>query len=160
MVAMLSALARERRLARMLAVVLASVAACVSVSAKAATPTGSQGTVSPLCDLYGVTVAIEVLTTQFNSPGLKLDMKKWPLFLGELRRARAAFDDSRLAPVRSRYDSLVRKLKVVGAYLLAGDRNAALTELHVAAPDLSSIRAQARRRNVVCRSGSTMASIG
>lgn len=158
--AMLPALVRKRRFARMLALALAAVAACVSGAAKAATPTGSQGPVSPFCDLYVVTVATETLTTQFNSPGLRLDLKKWPQFLGELRRARAAFDDSRLAPVRPRYDSLVRKLKVAGAYLLAGNRKAALAELHAAAPDLSAVRVQARRHNVVCKSGSATVSIG
>jgi hypothetical protein len=95
-----------------------------------------------------------------NAPSVKVDPKKWPSFVVQLKNARAAFVDPRLAPVQRRYESLERELRVVGAKLIAGDRKAALAELHVAAPDLTAIDAQARRRNVVCKSGSTILRFG
>jgi hypothetical protein len=95
-----------------------------------------------------------------NAPSVKVDPTKWPLFLVQLRKAKAAFADPRLAPVEPRYESLARELRIVGAKLVAGDRKAALAEARVAAPDLNAIDAQARRRNVVCKSGSTILRFG
>jgi hypothetical protein len=112
-----------------------------------------------VCSLYAVTLATSLLT-EMNAPSVKVDPKKWPSFLVQLRNAKRAFVDPRLAPVEPRFESLARELRIVGANLTAGDKRAALAELRVAAPDLSAIDAQARRRNVVCKSGSTILRFG
>jgi len=149
-------LAMPSRLCSVLALLLV---ACAPGTARAASRTGAVVPVSPVCSLYAVTL-VASLMTQMNSPTVKVDPTKWPSFLVELRNAKRAFVDPRLGPVEPRYESLARELRIVGGKLIAGDRKAALAELRVAAPDVSAINAQARRRNVVCKSGSTILRFG
>jgi hypothetical protein len=123
-------------------------------SANAAPSAGAN--VSPLCSLYAVTLTTEVLLKEFNSPKLTTNAKKWPLLMAQAKNARLAFARPPLLAVRSRYDSLVDRLRVVGERLVAGDRGAAYAELKAAAPDLAAVLAVARRARLACRSGTTV----
>lgn len=124
-----------------------------------ATSAGAAAPVSPLCSLYGVTVTTEVLTREFNSPSLSLDLRKWPLLMAQAKAARKAFSGPPLLPVRPRYDSLVRRLGRVGVSLGEGHRAAAHKELEAAVPDLDAVLAVAKRAHLVCKSGSIAARI-
>jgi hypothetical protein len=123
-------------------------------------PTSANATISPNCSLYAVTLTVRVLLQDFNSPKLLINAKKWPRLMAEAKAARAAFTDPRLAPVRPRYDDLVRRLAVVGTRLARGDRAAAYAALKAGKPDLQAVLAAAKRGNVVCKSGSTVIPIG
>jgi hypothetical protein len=116
--------------------------------------------ISPDCSLYAVTLSVRLMLSDFNSPKLTINAKKWPLLMAQAKAARAAFADPRLAPVRPRYDALVRQLAVVGARLVKGDRAGAYAALKAAKPDLDAVLAAAKRGNVVCKSGSTIFHIG
>jgi hypothetical protein len=124
------------------------------------TPASPAATISPGCSLYAVTLTVRVLLQDFDSPKLTINASKWPRLMSEAKTARAAFTDPRLAPVRPRYDDLVRRLAVVGAKLEVGQRAAAYMALKAAKPDLNAVLAAAKRGNVVCKSGSTVIPIG
>lgn len=136
----------------LLPVVLATLALAPLASAGPA----RTGGVSPLCSLYAVTLTAELLTQDFNSPKLAVNAKKWPLLMTQAKNARIAFDHPPLLVVRDRYDSLARRLGVVGARLLSGDRKAAYAELKSAGPDLAAVVGVARRAHLACRSGTTV----
>jgi hypothetical protein len=112
--------------------------------------------VSPLCSLYAVTTATELLLKDFNSPNLTTNAKKWPLLIAQAKNARLAFAAPPLLSVRPRYDSLVGHLRVVGERLIAGNRAGAYAELKAGAPDLAAVVAVARRARLACRSGTTI----
>jgi hypothetical protein len=133
----------------------ALLAALVLAPLASARPAQTGG-VSPLCSLYGVTLTIELLTQDFNSPKLTVNARKWPLLMAQAKNARTAFGHPPLLVVRDRYDSLVRRLGVVGGRLLSGDRNAAYAELKSAGPDLAAVVRVARRAHLACRSGTTV----
>lgn len=151
---------------RALVFVLAFVALGVAVQHPAAARSAdrdapsSPATVSPDCSLYAVTLTVRLLLQDINSPKLLINAKKWPRLMTEAKAARAAFTDPRLAPVRSSYDDLVRRLAIVGARLAKGERSAAYTALKAAKPDLEAVLAAAKRGKVVCKSGSTVIPIG
>lgn len=129
-----------------------------SARSAAATPqTARSGAVTPLCSLYVVTVVTEVLLTDFHSPKLSYNAKKWPLLMAQARNARSAFSRAPLLVVRDRYDSLVAHLGVVGRKLIAGDRNAAYAELKAARPDLEAVTAAAKRAHLACKAGGALA---
>jgi hypothetical protein len=136
----------------LLPVVLATLALAPLASAGPA----RTGGVSPLCSLYGVTLTTELLTQDFDSPKLTVNAKKWPLLMTQAKNARTAFGHPPLLAVRDRYDSLVRRLGVVGERLLAGDRKAAYAELESARPDLAAVVGVARRAHLACRSGANV----
>jgi len=144
-----------------LALLMASLqqaAAATSTSGKA--PAATAATISPDCALYAVTLTVRLLLQDFNSPKLTINANKWPRLMAEAKAAEAAFADPRMAPVRPRYDDLVRRLAVVGARLNKGDRAGAYTALKAAKPDLEAVLAAARKGSVVCKSGSTVIPIG
>jgi len=140
-----------------LRVALCVVALACSVAAAASARGDS---LSPACSLYGVTLASQLLTSEFDSPNLTYNPKKWPTFLQQANNARAVFDDSRFASARPRYDALIHELGIVNAKLSHGDRGGARRELRRAAVDLKAVLAAARSGHLVCKSGSTVFSIG
>lgn len=112
--------------------------------------------VTPLCSLYVVTITTELLITDFNSPKLRYNAKKWPLLMAQARNARSAFRRAPLLIVRDRYDTLVDRLGIVGRKLIAGDRKAAYAELKGSRPDLKEITAVAGRAHLACRAGTSV----
>lgn len=131
-----------------------------SSHAGTATPHAAKSeAVTPLCSLYAVTLTTEVLITDFNSPKLSYNAKKWPLLMAQARNARSAFSHAPLLVVRDRYDSLVDHLGVVGKKLLAGNRKAAYAELTAGQPDLKAVTAVAEHAHLACRVGTSFAYI-
>lgn len=147
-----------RRLRGPLAALLGALA-IVGGAAAARSGAGSLSThsaaVTPLCSLYVVTVSTEVLLQDFNSPKLTYNAKKWPLLMAQAKNARIAFAAAPLLSARSRYDSLVRRLGVVGGRLIKGDRRGAYAELKSANPDLQAVVDVAQKRHLACRSATT-----
>lgn len=125
--------------------------------ATAGTPhTANRGATTPLCSLYVVTLTTEVLITDFNSPSLSYNAKKWPLLMAQARNARLAFSVTPLLSVRDRYDSLVDRLRVIGAKLIAGSRKAAYVQLKASRPDLNAVTAVAEHAHLACRAGTSL----
>jgi hypothetical protein len=116
--------------------------------------------ISPSCSLYAVVLLTDVLTQNWNSPGLHVDAKTWALLMAQATNARPAFDQGALTRVRREYSAFVTDLGLVGTHLTRGDRAGALAELHAAAPHLAAVKAATQRAKLVCRTKDGVLRIG
>lgn len=146
----------QRRVARRAAAVSAVLVAFLCASAGAQ----SAAKVSPSCSLYVVVLSTDVLTQNWNTPGFRIDPKKWPLLMAQAANARPVFDRGALIRVRGEYSAFVTDLGLVGSRLKRGDRAGATAELHAAAPHFAAVKAAVLRANLVCKTKGGVLRIG